>query len=92
MADQPNEGDSVFDLVFEAFDRSSLALHLSFETTSPQDRILRARQARDGFLIALHELEILPDSVKSTAEWQVWYQEVQHGLTESQRRLELLEE
>jgi hypothetical protein len=92
MEDQHNGEDTTFDLVFEAFDRSSLALHLSGESASPQDRILKARQARDGFLIALHELESLPDSVKGTEEWQVWLQEVQHGLTESQRRVELLEE
>jgi len=89
--DDQNGEDTTFDLIFDALDRASLALHMSFETASSQERILRARQAYEGFLVALHELESLPATSKMTEEWQVWYQEVQQGIVESQQRLDLLE-
>ncbi len=82
-----NEIDRKLGSALTAIDHATLALHLSRNTDSQVERIERAQQARDGFTLALVELDKAVLVLKVTDAWQVWHDEAQNGLSAAQSRL-----
>ncbi|MFL5704385.1 MAG: hypothetical protein ACJ8AG_16335, partial [Ktedonobacteraceae bacterium] len=66
---------------------ATLAIHLSRNADSQVERVERAHQARDGFTLALVELNKAAPALKMHDAWQVWHDEAQNGLTAAQSRL-----
>jgi hypothetical protein len=73
-----------------AIDHATLALHLSCNADAQVERVERAQQARDGFTLAIAELDQAAASLKAHDAWHVWYDEAHHGLTAAQSRLAVL--
>jgi len=86
--DADEESDSPFGQALATIDRATLALHLSHNARSHQERLLRAREARDAFALALGELEA--SAAPRTEAWRLWHDEAQHGVDTASQRLRLL--
>jgi hypothetical protein len=87
MTSGESEIDQKLGSALTAIDHATLALHLSRNADSQVERVERAQQARDGFTLALAELNKAAPLLKVTNAWQVWYDEAQNGLTVAQSRL-----
>jgi hypothetical protein len=69
--------DLALETVLATIDRATIALHLSRNVSSARERLERANQARDGFAVALVELNEANAAIKSTEAWREWYEETQ---------------
>ncbi len=76
-----DDTDTTIDLALETaldtIDRATIALHLSHNVSSARERLERAHQARDGFAVALVELNEANPAIKTTEAWREWYEETQ---------------
>src|SRR2546423_6405945 len=92
---EEDEIDIVLESALEAIDSTTIAFQLSRNVASHTERIEKARQARDGFVMALKELEEgidEDDDVRTTPAWQHWHADAQRGLAATNERLEELGE
>jgi len=75
----------VLESALEAIDSTTIAFQLSRNVASHTERIEKARQARDGLVMALKELEEgidEDDDVRTTPTWQHWHADAQRGLAD----------
>lgn len=84
---EETDTDVALAAALEAIDCATLALHLSRHVAAQRERIERARQAQEGFTVALAELAEAPDAVCGTAAWHAWRDEAQGGLAAARERL-----
>ncbi len=87
MASEESEIDRKLGNALTAIDHATLALHLSHNADSQVERVERAQQARDGFSLAIAELDKATPALKVNDAWQVWHDEAQNGLAAAQSRL-----
>jgi hypothetical protein len=82
--------DEILESALEQFDQAMIALHLGYHVDAPAERVEQTCRARDGFaaaLVTLEELRRKHDSLTTSTIWEMWYTEVQSGLTTAQQRL-----
>jgi hypothetical protein len=87
MLSGESEIDRKLGSALAAIDHATLALHLSRNADAQVERVERAHQARDGFTLAIAELDKAAPSLKANDAWYVWHDEAQNGLTAAQSRL-----
>ncbi len=72
-------GDAHFEQALDLLDRACLALALSRDASSPQDRIIHAYEAAGGFARALQCLQNCQSPSHESREWRYWYDEAETG-------------
>lgn len=87
---QESDVDLALELALETIDKATIDLQLSYHVKSHAERIGRVRQARDGFNVALAELEEADEDIQATEAWREWYDEARRGLSAAAERLEAL--
>jgi hypothetical protein len=87
MMSEESEIDRKLGNALTAIDHATIALHLSRNADAQVERVERAHQARDGFTLAIVELDKAAPALKANDTWQVWHDEAQNGLTAAQSRL-----
>ncbi len=87
MMSEESEIDRKLGSALASIDHATLALHLSRNADAQVERVERAHQARDGFTLAIAELDKAAPSLKANDAWHVWHDEAQNGLTAAQSRL-----
>jgi hypothetical protein len=69
------------------FDRATIALYLSNNAGTQEERVEEAQQANAKFSSALSVLEQVEENTKVTEDWVVWHKEVQKGLASAREYL-----
>ena len=87
---EASEIDQELEVALRAIEHATLALHLSRNGDALFERVEHARQARDNFALALHELEEAPEPMKATDAWKMWFAEAQKGVATAEKRLHSL--
>jgi hypothetical protein len=77
--DDTTELDMQCEKALDAFDRATLALHMSRTSKGYQEQIERAQQALDGFRLALRLLEKADARLRADEGWQLWHAEAELG-------------
>jgi hypothetical protein len=88
---EETEIDLALEPALEAFDRATIALHMS-TVNAQTERIKYAREALAGFKMALAELDDVENIVGSTISYQTWRVDIENGLLTAEKRLEELGE
>lgn len=97
---QPEEEiDDALEGALTLIDRATLALHLVRDVIPREERLERAREARDAYALALQQLAAFEQRLEATPAWEpvraatqerlaYWRGECEAGLASANRRLE----
>lgn len=66
-------------------DQATLDLHMGRSSETLGERLACTREAQAGFETALAQLEEIAGPLKTSATWQLWYQEAKHGYMTAHR-------
>lgn len=83
-----DEIDAMLASVMKTFDQGEQRLQQSYYTTKRTEQVNKARQARTAYQKALAELQRQPRQVRRLPGWQGFYDQVQRGLEDADRRLQ----
>ena len=83
--------DHALNDAWRSFDNGEMALYLSENTASKQERLAGARQACHYFEQALRELDTAETHIRVTQGWHDWRVEIQQSLTRAERHLQTLD-
>ncbi len=83
-----HEIDTMMAAVMKTFDQGEQRLRESYYTTKRAEQVSKARQARTAYQKALKELQSQHRQMRRLPGWQAFYDQVQRGLDDADRRLQ----
>ncbi len=90
MSDDNTENaelDAALEALLDAIDRGTLALHLSHDAASQDERIERLREAVAAFELAVETLSNLDREIQLSPSWRHWRAEAERGASTAQSDL-----